>query len=1355
MANGNNQAAVILIETVIGRLTTEPDGALLVPATPVAEQAGRLRRRVDEWARRRGASPATVDAAFGTTTRLLAHHGPSAHRMTALGLAPARISGQALRDADGPLRALGDPELRAACEKIVVCLYELLLPDPPATGRRAPTGTHTQQLTDDVLAYLDALSQHLSAPPPVPGPHGGNASAGPVPELERTLRVVRDPRPEDARTSGERTRPAPEPADDVLATGRHVVVLGEPGSGRTWLARRTARRCADRARELVRAGTPIDAVELPLFLTWARFASTAGQAREAALGPALDLLRLPDGTERRIRTLLRHRNCGVLLVLDSFDETVAGQRRIRQALIGDWRTVVTAQPGAWRDHWGTPGPANPSGDGVFVRAELQDLGYPYQVELFARSWFGDAGAAGRFMTGLEESPAARALSTVPWFLTRLCLLAPDGTLPGPTWHLADRMIAQLLHAPAGTGTGAETGEPLRTARDWAWYWAQDDPASGLSAWPDDVLTSSSPLDQLLPEPAGRLDALVPRTGRAPAGGGRQVRRRFAHRVIREHLVAVTVSRLPLTEAADLLTAHWWFDETWKAVAPTAVSLHPERDELLAVLRRAVATGKKPPLSGALEQQSDAIWLALCRETQPSHWQEPSRRFLHGVRARQGSRWTIALRASAHWGDSNPACVEGLLNELADVHPYGARSTIAALSVLGRDRDVAAAKGVLRQRIEAGSHYLAGGLAIALAHRPAEPEDLRAGLHGVVAALPRASDHDLPELRRALTALVEAGLDLAELARAAQELLAGDGHQLPELFRMLAPLPLPEADRRQLSATLHTRIALAVEELGAPDADSWSSSHHLAQERLAALLHGLAVLPGDEDQASLPGIVATAFPVLSPWEPEQVLRAWAALRPAFLLRYARTVLPHAAPDVIESVAEALSGLENASAERTLAVNCALRAAGSSPAPPVPSLLALGRALVKLDAGPRERRVILDAFVRACPGAGADDLSPLAHVSRKLGATPEDQRAFAGAIGSRLRSADPAQSSGLGRALSELEISPAQWRDLVHPVCSAVPLAYASWGFARALAQARLSPDAERLARSTLLEALSRTRDDGVPDMLGALAGWGLSPDEVTSVVGVVRRRIPQISATSLPLLARSFVRLPTTVDDRRPLLAFLTGQLEGATPHGLPDLVTALGTLAVTLPEQEEVADVVTRRAVPRLGTGQERQHLMDAVQALAAHDAVRRLMVARLLIRLRLSDDPSPWVAVLRVLVRGDDEGAAAVEAVRDRMAGPEPSRVLSSLAPLMEALPHFATTPPARRSALQAIADAARRPGEDRHHLIRSCLAALAGTDEEHAVAAGVLRGLHGVDDLHAPWILEALRAHSSPRDWADWLEA
>ena len=92
----------------------------------------------------------------------------------------------------------------------------------------------------EIARYLRALIEWLNTDP---WPHWFDSPALAPAAIERKLRIVSD-------HDGEQE----QDADELARRCARLVVLGDPGSGKTWLARRTARMCAEKALERLAAG---------------------------------------------------------------------------------------------------------------------------------------------------------------------------------------------------------------------------------------------------------------------------------------------------------------------------------------------------------------------------------------------------------------------------------------------------------------------------------------------------------------------------------------------------------------------------------------------------------------------------------------------------------------------------------------------------------------------------------------------------------------------------------------------------------------------------------------------------------------------------------------------------------------------------------------------------------------------------------------------------------------------------------------------------------------------------------------------------------------------------------------------
>ena len=329
-----------------------------------------------------------------------------------------------------------------------------------------------------VAVYLAVLARWLSTDPWLAS--SGAAHLAPA-SIERKLTVA----------SADR-KPVMADADDLAHRCIRLVILGEPGSGKTWLARRAARLSAEAALKDLADGKTLDEVELPLYVTCARLAAAppGDVIRRAVVSSALG--HLPDlGAARlteAVRTLFEERQSATMLVADSLDEARGADDRVRliDSLPDKWRIVLTSRPGAWQQqlHIGK----DDSGRQV---GTLQPLRYPEDVEPVIERWLaGNPASAADLSRQLRARPALQQTATVPLILAFYCIASGDRPLPTLRRDLYDQVLRRML-AGRWRGNREREIDPdacLSTLCAWAWSAAEADTISGIGTWSYDFLT---------------------------------------------------------------------------------------------------------------------------------------------------------------------------------------------------------------------------------------------------------------------------------------------------------------------------------------------------------------------------------------------------------------------------------------------------------------------------------------------------------------------------------------------------------------------------------------------------------------------------------------------------------------------------------------------------------------------------------------------------------------------------------------------------------------------------------------------------------------------------------------------------
>jgi hypothetical protein len=1044
-------------------------------------------------------------------------------------------------------------------------------------ARAAPIVDDSQRT--EIAAYLKALIGWLDVDP---WPQYGHPTM-PVLKpalLERKLQI--------AIGNG----PQRQYLDADALTGRcaRLVVLGPPGSGKTWLAKRSARLCAMAALSALTDGSEIHEIELPLYTTCVRLAAVppGDHLRHAIVSSAFS--QFPDlgGTRMvdSLRDLFENRNGPTLLVIDSLDETHSADDRIRQAdtLPSSWRIMLTSRPAAWYGQL-TVSDSDPSRRVGF----LQPLKYPDDVERFIAAWFGDRPDQVASLTAqIRDRPDLRQASTVPLILTFYCIIGGGRPLPERRTDLYATVVRRIL---SGRWRGYSNPGPdpevcITTLRKWAWSAATAHPLSEVGNWADEFPTAWVRRSQ---DDRDALDRVA-----APLQGPDEdtgiTLRRFVHRSVHEYLVAQHIGlHLGAKQAAGELVKHIWYDPDWEYAAPAALAVHPKRDQVLLILMHHLTRGDPPSFDLSVV---DGCWefrrflARAAQESREDDWSPSNGKIIGQARielvmSRPGD---ISEVVAEGWPTSNRRILDWLLGQLA-VEKWHWLTPRLANGVTGLDpsaNDRERARQVLLSRLatpasKIGRHdaeVLAdtlGGLAVTIDEQAATRQALLDLL--VLEAN--------PEIGAALTrALARLNLSVGERARAREELLRllADqaephmAHALAEALGRLAVTPEDQTHARrvivdflrsQIDPRRAQTLGYAMAELG-PAPGDWEKARQallrLLDDQPAwgiwALAQAIARLsPPAEELARVRRELLSLFPAQEPRD-----------APAFAKMITNVDPTGSGPEWVRQEALGLLVSQN----------------------DLWDARALAEVVAILNPTAEERQLARQKIFELLPGEIDEELvgeideeaaKAMAEVAAQLAVTVEEREWTASELLSAADLAMPESAAALAEIAARL--NPAEWGLALTRECllSQLSLYVGEWGAWRLVAAfAELNPTAEdrRRARQALINGI-----DGGDDYVGGwlafeVAGLAVTAEERVQARQELLRRLADGPHPDIgPWLAVKLARLAVTAEDRAQARQELLRQLaDEKSKWAIQDLAEELAQLAATAQEKEQARQVL-------------------------------------------------------------------------------------------------------------------------------------------------------------------------------------
>lgn len=965
-------------------------------------------------------------------------------------------------------------------------------------------------------------------------------------QIERTLSV--------SDADGSRTLLASE----ALQGNTHVVILGGPGAGKSWLARRIAREAAQAALKQLDAGMdPLD-VDIPLFTSWAAWAEqSSGGARgtliEASFASGLGHSDLGDVSRTdRIKRLLGSTSHAVVIIdaLDEAHESGDVEARIHelQSLAG-WRSIVTSRPSAWSAKRAT----RERDAGVFT---LEPLDWNRDVPRFISAWFADAPRrADALIEHIRRNDLLRQTSTIPLLLSFYCIHAnstsAESPLPTTNHELFEHVIHQLLISEWSSGGRPRAGEIARAKEvltGWAWQMVEDsNDRSGLGSWGDRLYPSED-----VPEHILRIvDSIAPS---AVDSSGIEFRT-FRHRTLLEHFVALHIASLSAERAAEKLLPHLWFDPDWDVAVPRAIALHPERDQVRDVLLASTSTTSRHRAAKDAKADLDFLWLRVAADTVPDDWQPLHQDQIHALRIQHAVEYPELTARSVAWSDSNAEIVSMYRQVLHDYDPQQGippHDLIRSLHLL--DLDEIGRQDILHALTEdfvAADFFTAQDLDLFLMFRPTV-EERRRLRDAIAESLPVRHMWSLAPAADALQSLEPTAKHMGS-ARSAitAAMVDADAWTVTDLATSLRGID-PDDDER---ATARREITRVLSTVGPWEACS------IQRLDYGDANHRYAILTSHETQA------LRLVQLLIDLEPDSDQRIIALLAQTIALT------EHSADPSYE-IPPDFSALRPAAEEiqivRTM-IRSALDAADSWAAP------GLANALLTCDPSPADRDVALRALSTAAIEAGAWSVEKVISTFDRLTPSPQEWATLRSLMNTTIAEGAPIAACAAMQVLAHLGTTLEEQRT-ASPVLQEI-LASGEGAHVRSAATALRAltpcPEDHPALRRALSSALSTDDPRVIRDVVDTLISLGpLASERKVALVACARAM-----AADEMLVGIELHHLPSgllqTEEDRTVALEAITEQMLTAAPAYLWRLTTALLQVASAPQGRARVYDLMS------------------------------------------------------------------------------------------------------------------------------------------------------------------------------------